>query len=249
MEQAYHVLAPFYDQLMDADYQQWSAYLETFLRVMEVEPASILELGCGTGNLTEHLLQWGGEVTAVDRSAAMIEQAEKKLAAFGKKLQLIHADMRELPKLGRMYDAAVCACDGFNYLLYPEDFAAALAGAAAQVRPGGVLLFDLNSAFKLQELYGNETYAAVFPEFSYIWNNSWDSVYERCTMVLTFFIRSSEGLYVRQQERHLQQLWLPQTVEQLLQATGWNLTSFTAFPSWNDPDEDTERWQFAARRQ
>ena len=41
---------------------------------------AVLEIGCGTGALTERLLQRGARVTAVDQSAAMLEQARSRLA-------------------------------------------------------------------------------------------------------------------------------------------------------------------------
>jgi len=48
----------------------------------------VLEIGCGTGNLTQALADRGALVTAIDWNPDMLEQARKKLASVGAQVEI-----------------------------------------------------------------------------------------------------------------------------------------------------------------
>lgn len=61
---------------------------------------TVLDAGCGTGRVTELLAERLplGRVVALDRSAAMLEEARRRLARFGDRMAYIEADLeRPLP--------------------------------------------------------------------------------------------------------------------------------------------------------
>lgn len=62
--------------------------------LLQVDSREMLELGCGTGHWTAFFIEKGFRVTAVDQSAAMLEQAQKKGIS---KVQWINADAAHLP--------------------------------------------------------------------------------------------------------------------------------------------------------
>lgn len=245
--EAYVHLASYYDRLMHEDYRGWAAYLLELALSFGERPQHILELGCGTGNITEQLVRLDLDVTGVDCSEAMLAVAAGKLAHWPS-ARLLHQDMAALDLSNTSFDAAICACDGFNYLLTDVDLERTLSGIHKVVRPGGLLLFDLNSAAKLQGVYGDNGYAELFDDFGYFWDNHWDEEQQQTEMTLTFFVPESAGLYRRLVERHTQRLWTPERVTGHLTAAGWELLGFYDFPSFDEPHPDTERWQFAARR-
>ena len=80
----YSVLSQIYDQLMvNVDYEMWASYIEYLILEQGKKPLNILELGCGSGNVTEKLLEKGYEVVGIDYSEEMLEIAEEKTEEFG----------------------------------------------------------------------------------------------------------------------------------------------------------------------
>jgi trans-aconitate 2-methyltransferase len=59
---------------------------------------TVLDAGCGSGRVTEHLLERlpGGRVVALDASASMLDEARRRLLRFGDRVRLVHADLLEL---------------------------------------------------------------------------------------------------------------------------------------------------------
>lgn len=93
------------------------------------------DLGCGTGQVTELLAPFVGQVLAVDESAAMLAAARKRLAPFGN-VAVREGDLAGLPIDDGVLDAALL----FLVLHYTADPAAILREVARVLRPGGRLL-------------------------------------------------------------------------------------------------------------
>src|SRR5690554_1757324 len=117
----YTYLARFYDRLMDVDYFQWEQYLITLFKKYDCAPETILDLGCGTGNLTIPLAQRGYAVSGVDLSAEMVAVAEAKAESIGLSIPFLVQDMRALALPNTNFDLIFSACDGVNYLLTEDE--------------------------------------------------------------------------------------------------------------------------------
>lgn len=106
----------------------------------------ILELGCGTGRVALRLAEAGHEVVGVDRSAPMLEIAERKRQAaaadVAARLQLVEADMRDLD-LGRTFRVAVIAFRSFAHLLTIGDQRRCLAAVHRHLDPAGILALNV----------------------------------------------------------------------------------------------------------
>ena len=68
-----------YDELMnEVDYDNWVKYIEDIIKSENVEVQNILELACGTGNLTIPLTKKNYDIAAIDISEEMLQVAREK---------------------------------------------------------------------------------------------------------------------------------------------------------------------------
>jgi SAM-dependent methyltransferase len=141
-ERAYEAIAPVYDDFTaHHDYELWLGNLLPELRRHGLSGRRLLDVGCGTGKSFLPILERGWDVTACDISPSMLELAREKT---GGAARLAVADMRELPVFGE-FDLVWALDDAVNYLLSADELGDALSGMQANLAPGGLLMFDVNT--------------------------------------------------------------------------------------------------------
>src|SRR5919112_1864619 len=103
----------------------------------------VLDLGCGSGDLTIHLLAVGAEVTGVDLSPGMVALAEERIRAFGNgaRAELRVASAEGLDVESDAYDVVVG-----RFILHHLQIGRAAPQIARVLRPGGRAVFAENSA-------------------------------------------------------------------------------------------------------
>ena len=245
MNEAYSAFAAGYDRMMgDVDYDGWANYIDSFLK--EAGAKTILECACGTGSLTVRLGRMGYAVTGSDLSEDMLMVARQKALDGGlRSLPFVCQDMRRIA-LHKPVDAVVCACDGVNYLLVgAEDFFRA---AYTALKPGGILLFDVSSAYKLSATLANNTFAATGEDWAYIWENAWHPRLSRVDMALTGFLKQGAD-YARFEEHHSQRAYTEDELRSSLVSSGFgDIQVYEAFTR-EAPSATAERLQFVARKE
>lgn len=139
----YDAFAPYYDAFTaDSDYEAWTLHVLELLRGHGLRGHALLDLACGSGKSFAPFRERGFEVTGCDSSRGMLDAAARAAPTAA----LVHADLRELPRLGD-FDLVTCFDDSLNYMLDERELAAAFAGIARNLRRGGLAVFDLNSLF------------------------------------------------------------------------------------------------------
>lgn len=221
---AYENLAALYDGLMaDIDYEAWADYINELLERFHCPGKTIIDLGCGTGSISIPLAQRGWQVIGLDRSAEMLKQAQNKAAAAGVTIQWLKQDMTE-PKLEEMPHGVIATFDAFNYILDPEDLQFMLQELAQQMADDGLLIFDINTPYKLRQVLGNQIYSHHSEQIEYIWENQLDMENDICQMRLTFFTRDeATGLYRKSEEFHEERIYDPQLLAMWLSLSGFEV--------------------------
>ena len=140
---AFGAFAEFYDAYTaHPDYAGW---VRGLLELGRSEATStgrrVLDLGCGTGNSTVPLLELGCAVTGCDTARPMLDLARSKAGA---RAQLLERDITRLGKVGE-FDVVLCVNDVVNYVLDRDGVRRVMSGAAANLAPGGALVFDANT--------------------------------------------------------------------------------------------------------
>lgn len=245
--QSYQSFAQVYDLFMNnVPYREWSVYLAGLLREYGIEDGLVLELGCGTGSMTELLCDAGYDMIGVDNSEDMLELAMEKRLVTGHEILYLYQDMREFELYGTVR-AAVSICDSMNYLIEEEDLVTVFCLVNNYLDPGGYFIFDLNTIYKYEQI-GESTIAENREEASFIWDNFYDEETNINEYELAIFIpEGEEGLYRKYEEVHEQRAYSLELIKSLIEKSGMEfVTAYDAF-THDAPREDSERIYVVAR--
>lgn len=239
--EAYTSFAAVYDMFMDnIPYEDWGAYVISLLREQGIEDGLILDLGCGTGSMTEILAREGYDMTGIDISPDMLQIAIEKRMESGADILYLNQDMREFELYGTVR-AIVSICDSMNYLLEKEDLVQTFRLVNNYLDPEGIFIFDLNTEYKYRELLGQSTIAEDRQESSFIWDNSFDEETKINEYSLSLFIQEKGELYRKYQETHYQRSYSLDEVKEAIAEAGMEfVTAYDAFTR-NAPKRDSER--------
>lgn len=247
---AYESFARVYDLFMDnIPYEEWSEYLAGLLREYGIEDGLVLELGCGTGNVTRFLAARGYDMIGVDNAPDMLEIAMEKKAEENQDILYLLQDMREFELYGTVR-AAVSVCDSMNYITAPEELLSVFQLVNNYLDPGGIFIFDLNTPYKYREILGEQTIAEDREDASFIWDNFFDEEEGINEYDLSLFIpeeHEGEILYRKYEEIHYQKAYELEEIRRLLAEAGLEyLAAYDAF-SHEPVREDSERIYIIAR--
>ena len=119
--EAYTSFAEVYDQFMDnVPYREWADFLQEILQKEGINDGLVLDLGCGTGSMTEELAGRGYDMIGVDNSEDMLEIAMEKRQESGHDILYLLQDMQEFELYGTVR-AVVSVCDSVNYVTEKEE--------------------------------------------------------------------------------------------------------------------------------
>ena len=245
---AYTGFAEVYDTFMDnIPYEEWAEYLINLLKEYEVDEGLVLDLGCGTGNMTELLSKVGYDMIGVDNSEEMLEIAMEKREESGQNILYLLQDMREFELYGTV-KAVVSICDSINYILEEEELMEVFRLVNNYLDPQGVFIFDFNTTHKYRDVMGERTIAEAREDCSFIWDNYYYEEEEINEYELSFFVKEKDSdLYRRYQEVHHQRAYKLETIKELIEKSGLEyITAYDAFTK-NMPTDQSERIYVIAR--
>ena len=239
---AYTSFASVYDTFMDnIPYEEWAEYLVDLLKEYGIHDGLVLDLGCGTGNMTELLASAGYDMIGVDNAEEMLEIAMEKREKSGHDILYLLQDMREFELYGTV-KAIVSICDSINYITEEEDLLEVFRLANNYLDPKGIFIFDFNTVYKYREVLGNQTIAEDREDCSFIWDNYYYEDEQINEYELSLFIKERESdLYRKYQEMHYQKAYELETIKGLVEESGLEyITAYDAFTR-NEPTEESER--------
>ena len=243
---AYTSFAQVYDLFMDnVPYEEWAAYVRGILTEYGIGSGLVLDLGCGTGSLTECLARAGYDMIGVDSSEDMLESAMDKRGRSGLDILYLLQDMREFELYGTVR-AVVSICDSMNYILDYADLVQVFRLVNNYLDPGGIFIFDLNTEYKYEALMGSRTFAEDREDGSFIWYNEYSPEDHINEYDLTLFVREGK-LFRRFQETHYQRAYSPAEVRRAAAEAGMEFEACWDAFSRDPVKPDSERMYMVFR--
>ncbi len=240
-----------YDMFMeDVPYDEWTDFVDGLLSSYGNDVKSIIDLGCGTGNITERLFKKGYEVMGVDISADMLSVASEKALMNESDILFINQDMRELSVIDRV-DAVVSLCDCINYLITDEDVLETFTHVKDSLKNGGIFIFDFNTTYKYETVIGDTTIAENRDECSFIWENYYSPADHINEYDVTFFTRIDEknpDVFRRFSETHIQRGYDIEEMKKLAEYAGFKYVVSLDEETHKSPDEKAERVYMVLRK-
>ena len=186
--EAYTSFAYVYDTFMDnVPYGEWARHIREKLCEHGVTDGIVLDLGCGTGTMTERLAGYGYDMIGVDNSEEMLELAMEKKTESGYDILYLLQDMRGFELYGTVR-AVVSVCDSVNYITEPDELEEVFRLVNNYLDPKGIFLFDFNTVHKYRDVIGDSTIAEDRGVCSFIWDNRYYEKEQINEYYLTLFI-------------------------------------------------------------
>ncbi len=242
----YGSFAKVYDKMMDeVPYEEWMEYIEEIFARFKVKPEIVLELGCGTGNMTNLFAKKGYETIGIDLSEEMLAIAREKAAEENLEVLYSCQDMRDFELYGTV-GCVVALCDSINYIIEEDDLLEVFRLVNIYLDPKGLFVFDMNTEHKFKNSMSDNIFAQALEDCAYIWENYYYEEEKINEYKITLFIEDNNS-YKRSEELHYEKAYSIDTVVNLLKKAGMTVEGVYAEQSFLYPDEKTERIYFVAR--
>ncbi|MGO1470895.1 MAG: class I SAM-dependent DNA methyltransferase [Tissierella sp.] len=235
----YNKFAKIYDELMnDFDYEKWFNYIEEIFEKYDKLPKEILEMACGTGNLSYYLAENMYKLTAFDLSEEMLSKAYGKVGRY-KNVKILKQNMVDF-KFNKKFDSVISICDSINYILDSEDLIDTFKNVYKHLEDGGIFIFDINSFYKLENILGNNIFIEDREDIFYSWENFFDANSNICDFYLTFFLKEGDR-YKRFDENHRERAYKTDEILEALEIAGFKTNHMYDCFTFDRPKKDTER--------
>lgn len=219
--EAYDRMAPIYDEFNAAnDYEVWLG--EVILPELEkhgLRPGGrALDVGCGTGRAVPPLLARDWDVTGIDSSSEMLQQARAK---YEGDVAFINADARDLPVLTPPHNLILALNDVVNYLTEDGDLESFFGGVKKNLAPHGLVCFDANTLATFESGWAAESGDRVESSTSPLKERGWGWI------GLTTdpkrggtFEAELSGRGVEEPSIHRERHWQQAEIEEAMETTG-----------------------------
>jgi SAM-dependent methyltransferase len=233
----YRVFSLVYDQ--DVHLEVPRAFFRTLrplLRAARGGPP-VLDLGCGSGLLTERIAAAGLPVLGVDGSRAMLARARARCARRGAQVRLLVRDLGAL-RLPPVHHLAVACHDVVNHLPSEAALRRVLGSVRRALAPGGVLVFDALTDWAFETYWPDNVHRLEGPHGDLWMDCDFDPERRRGTVRMTAYVRERSGRYARHETTLHEYAWSDRTLAAALRAAGFAELWRRPWSAWRDQHEE-----------
>lgn len=207
-----------YDKLsFDIDYEGYAKNILNLVDKYNIKRENMLELAAGSGMLTQYFFNEFKNIDALDISPDMLNVFAEKYD--NDNVNLIYYDMVEFENPDK-YDLIVILLDSINYVTDPKELQKLFDNCYKNLKDGGLLVFDINSEYKMKEVFGSNCYVYEYEDIFYTWDNFYED--DLIDMHLNFFVENKDGSYDRIYEYQLERVYTIDQVSQKVKEAGFH---------------------------
>jgi SAM-dependent methyltransferase len=215
----YGTLAAWYDELTcDIPYTSFADCYEKEFSEHTGEFKLLLDLFCGTGTLTNIMVQRGYDMIAVDASEDMLMQARNKFPDIAQAPLFLCQEASNLDLYGTV-DAAYSSLDGINYIP-PEELQELFHRLFYFVRPAGLFIFDIRSPEWIESMDG-QTCVDEHDDVLCLWRSEVNHD-EKCINYDMDIFSKKGDLWERTGEEHTEYIYSFEYLKKLLISEGFH---------------------------
>ena len=207
-----------YDKLsFDIDYEGYAKNILNLVDKYNIKKENMLELAAGSGMLTHYFFDEFKNIDALDISPDMLNVFAEKYD--NDNVNLIYYDMVEFENPDK-YDLIVILLDSINYVTDPKELQKLFDNCYKNLKDGGLLVFDMNSEYKMKEVFGSNCYVYEYEDIFYTWDNFYED--DLIDMHLNFFVENKDGSYDRIYEYQLERVYTINEVSEKVKEAGFH---------------------------
>lgn len=231
-----------YDKLsFDLDYEGYADNILKLAKEYKIKKENMLELAAGSGMLTKYFFDEFENIDALDISPDMLNVFANKYD--NDNINLIYYDMVEFENPGK-YDLIVILLDSINYVTDPKDLQKLFDNCYKNLKDEGLLVFDINSEYKMTQVFGSNCYVYEYEDIFYTWDNFYED--DLVDMHLNFFVENEDGSYDRIYEYQQERIYRINEVTKMVEQAGFKDVKTYDEDDFGRVKDDSQRILFSA---
>lgn len=231
-----------YDKLsFDLDYEGYADNILKLAKEYKIKKENMLELAAGSGMLTKYFFDEFENIDALDISPDMLNVFANKYD--NDNINLIYYDMVEFENPGK-YDLIVILLDSINYVTDPKDLQKLFDNCYKNLKDEGLLVFDINSEYKMTQVFGSNCYVYEYEDIFYTWDNYYED--DLVDMHLNFFVENEDGSYDRIYEYQQERIYRTNEVTKMVEQAGFKDVKTYDEDDFGNVKDDSQRILFSA---
>ncbi len=197
----------------------------------------ILDLGCGSGLVTERIAAAGAHAIGIDGSRPMLALARRRCARFPGRVRLLQRRLDAIRLAPQAHLALACG-DVINHLPSLSAVKRVLGSVRRALAPGGVLVFDALTEFCFATYWPENTHLLEGPHGALLMDCDWDPVRRRGSARMIAFAREARGRFRRYETILHEYAYRDRELEQAFAATGFAELWRRPWSAWPDQGEE-----------
>lgn len=218
--------AALYDTIMEnADYDGWFNYIYKIIEEKGIKGKDVLDLGCGTAEISIRFKKKGYSVLGVDISDEMLAIAGEKIDSAGLEIPLAVHDMRNF-KLPVGFDIVVSLFDTVNYLNSTKELEKCMKSVYSHFDREGVFIFDVVTENMMDEMFPGGSFVDDREDLTLIWSREHDEENGLEEITTTFFVKEKNGKYRRVDDYYTKKIFTEDEIRDAAEKAGFKRVEF-----------------------
>ncbi|TDT70543.1 methyltransferase family protein [Hypnocyclicus thermotrophus] len=212
----YENFSKIYDEMME--YLEYDEWLLLILNNFSDNVKKILDIGCGTGELSIRLKRLGFSVVGIDLSKGMLDKAKEK----DDNIKFIQEDMKNF-KLEEEFDAAIMIFDTINHLLNEEELRGTIKNVYNHLSKDGIFIFDTATRKLMNEMFPEDYFVDDREEMTIIWQHEYNNEEDLDYIFTSFFVHKKDNIYERIDEEYAKKIFSEKVIDNICKNEGFEI--------------------------